>query len=81
MKSKQMSNIRALIADAQGDEKKESVELSIEEFKKALVNVDSQVKFLPATAQVLLLSIRAIIGAQFFFFFFPMSAFLIQLVG
>jgi NADH:ubiquinone reductase (non-electrogenic) len=55
MKSKQMSDIRALIADAQGDEKKESMELNIEEFKKALANVDSQVKFLPATAQVLLL--------------------------
>ncbi|KAF3327588.1 external alternative NAD(P)H-ubiquinone oxidoreductase B2 [Carex littledalei] len=52
MKSKQMSDIRAFIADAQGDEKKESIELSIEEFKKALANVDSQVKFLPATAQV-----------------------------
>lgn len=77
MKSKQMSDIRALIADAQGDEKKESIELSIEEFKKALANVDSQVKFLPATAQVLL-SIRAIIGAQFSVF--PIFVFLIQVV-
>jgi NADH:ubiquinone reductase (non-electrogenic) len=33
-------------------EGKETKELNIEEFKKALAQVDSQVKMLPATAQV-----------------------------
>ncbi|XP_008793641.1 external alternative NAD(P)H-ubiquinone oxidoreductase B2, mitochondrial-like [Phoenix dactylifera] len=52
LKSKQMSDIVDLIKDSRGDVQKESVELDIEEFKKALANVDSQVKNLPATAQV-----------------------------
>ncbi|KAG1365410.1 external alternative NAD(P)H-ubiquinone oxidoreductase B3, mitochondrial [Cocos nucifera] len=52
LKSKQMSDIVDLIKDSKGDVQKESVELDIEEFKKALANVDSQVKNLPATAQV-----------------------------
>jgi len=49
LKSKQMNDIVDLLKDA----KAESVELNIEEFKKALANVDSQVKSLPATAQVI----------------------------
>lgn len=53
LKSKQMSDIVDLIKDSKGDVEKESVELDIEEFKKALANVDSQVKNLPATAQVI----------------------------
>jgi NADH:ubiquinone reductase (non-electrogenic) len=36
-------------------EGKETKELNIEEFKKALAQVDSQVKMLPATAQVICL--------------------------
>ncbi|XP_008803856.1 external alternative NAD(P)H-ubiquinone oxidoreductase B2, mitochondrial isoform X2 [Phoenix dactylifera] len=52
LKSKQMSDIVDLIMDSKGDVEKESVELDIEEFKRALANVDSQVKNLPATAQV-----------------------------
>ncbi|OAY63489.1 external alternative NAD(P)H-ubiquinone oxidoreductase B2, mitochondrial-like [Ananas comosus] len=52
LKSKQMRGIADLIKDAKGDIQKESIELNIEEFKKALANVDSQVKNLPATAQV-----------------------------
>lgn len=52
MKSKQMNGIADLIRTGKGDTKKESVDLSIEEFKKALSLVDSQVKNLPATAQV-----------------------------
>ncbi|XP_073008530.1 external alternative NAD(P)H-ubiquinone oxidoreductase B2, mitochondrial-like [Typha latifolia] len=52
LKSKQMSDIVDLLKDAKGDVQKESIELDIEEFKRALANVDSQVKSLPATAQV-----------------------------
>nr|BAJ93943.1 predicted protein [Hordeum vulgare subsp. vulgare] len=52
MKSKQMNGIADLIRTGKGDTEKESVDLSIEEFKKALSLVDSQVKNLPATAQV-----------------------------
>jgi NADH:ubiquinone reductase (non-electrogenic) len=52
LKSKQMNGIADLVRSAKGDAEKESVELNIEEFKKALSLVDSQVKFLPATAQV-----------------------------
>nr|CAB3479940.1 unnamed protein product [Digitaria exilis] len=52
LKSKQMNGVADLVRSAKGDAEKESVELNIEEFKKALSLVDSQVKFLPATAQV-----------------------------
>lgn len=52
LKSKQMSDIVDLLKDAKGNATKESVELNIEEFKKALADVDLQVKNLPATAQV-----------------------------
>ncbi|GJN39699.1 hypothetical protein PR202_gb28834 [Eleusine coracana subsp. coracana] len=52
LKSKQMNGIADLLRTAKGDAEKESMELNIEEFKKALSLVDSQVKFLPATAQV-----------------------------
>ncbi|KAK4271420.1 hypothetical protein QN277_020120 [Acacia crassicarpa] len=52
LKSKQMRSIVDLLKEAEGDVKKESTELNIEEFKAALSNVDSQMKFLPATAQV-----------------------------
>ena len=40
------------LKEAKGDDKKESIELNIEELKTALSKVDSQMKFLPATAQV-----------------------------
>lgn len=56
LKSKQMNGIADLVRSAKGDAEKESVELNIEEFKKALSLVDSQVKFLPATAQVVFYS-------------------------
>ncbi|XP_061368812.1 external alternative NAD(P)H-ubiquinone oxidoreductase B2, mitochondrial-like [Gastrolobium bilobum] len=52
LKNKQMRNIADLLKEAKGDVKKESIELNIEELKTALSNVDSQMKFLPATAQV-----------------------------
>ncbi|XP_010905569.1 external alternative NAD(P)H-ubiquinone oxidoreductase B2, mitochondrial [Elaeis guineensis] len=52
LKSKQMKNFVDLLRDAEGSLLKESKELDIEEFKKALAHVDSQVKMLPATAQV-----------------------------
>lgn len=52
LKSKQMSDIVDLIKASKGDVKKEALELNIEEFKNALANVDSLVKNLPATAQV-----------------------------
>ena len=52
LKNKQMGNIADLLKEAKGDDKKESIELNIEELKTALSKVDSQMKFLPATAQV-----------------------------
>ncbi|KAG1347194.1 External alternative NAD(P)H-ubiquinone oxidoreductase B4, mitochondrial [Cocos nucifera] len=52
MKSNQMKNFVDLLRDSEGNSLKESKELDIEEFKKALAHVDSQVKMLPATAQV-----------------------------
>ena len=52
LKNKQMHNIADLLKEAKGDDKKESIELNIEELKTALSKVDSQMKFLPATAQV-----------------------------
>ena len=52
MKKKQMSNIDDLLKESKGDAAKESIELNIEEFKSALSQVDSQMKNLPATAQV-----------------------------
>lgn len=53
LKSKQMKNFLDLLKDSEGNHVKESKELDIEEFKKALANVDSKVKMLPATAQVI----------------------------
>ncbi|KAK8504061.1 hypothetical protein V6N12_033277 [Hibiscus sabdariffa] len=52
LKNKQKRNIVDLVKEAKGDAAKESMELNIEEFKAALSEVDSQMKNLPATAQV-----------------------------
>uniref|UniRef100_A0ACD5ZFY8 Uncharacterized protein n=1 Tax=Avena sativa TaxID=4498 RepID=A0ACD5ZFY8_AVESA len=52
MKSMHMRGIADLIGSAVGDAHKESMVVDIEEFKKALSHVDSQVKTVPATAQV-----------------------------
>ncbi|KAL9272011.1 External alternative NAD(P)H-ubiquinone oxidoreductase B2, mitochondrial-like protein [Drosera capensis] len=52
LKNNQMKNIAELLVEAQGDKTKESIELNIEEFKSALSQVDTQMKNLPATAQV-----------------------------
>ncbi|KAH7675800.1 NADH:ubiquinone reductase (non-electrogenic) protein [Dioscorea alata] len=52
MKTKQMKDFSDLLKESRSNAKLESIELSIEDFKKALCNVDSQVKNLPATAQV-----------------------------
>nr|BAM13876.1 type II NAD(P)H dehydrogenase [Arum maculatum] len=52
LKSKQMKSLVDLLKESEGNAKKETMELNIEQFKKALENVDSQVKNLPATAQV-----------------------------
>ncbi|OIV96131.1 hypothetical protein TanjilG_13063 [Lupinus angustifolius] len=49
LKNKQMSNIADLLKEDNVDVKKQ---LNIEELKKVLSKVDSQMKFLPATAQV-----------------------------
>ncbi|KAJ0110808.1 hypothetical protein Patl1_02168 [Pistacia atlantica] len=51
-KKQQFKNIDVLLKNAQGDPKKDSMELDIEAFTKALSEVDSQTKQLPATAQV-----------------------------
>lgn len=47
-----MSSLVDLLKESKGDVAKESIELNIEEFKSALSQVDSQMKNLPATAQV-----------------------------
>ncbi|KAJ0983692.1 hypothetical protein J5N97_011947 [Dioscorea zingiberensis] len=52
LKTMQMKDFSYLLKDSTGNGNKDSIELNIEEFKKALANVDSQVKNLPATAQV-----------------------------
>ncbi|PKA45698.1 NAD(P)H dehydrogenase B3, mitochondrial [Apostasia shenzhenica] len=52
LKTKQMKDILDLLKESEGDVVKESVEIDIKRFKKALAQVDSQVKMLPATAQV-----------------------------
>ncbi|XXG70397.1 hypothetical protein AAC387_Pa06g3168 [Persea americana] len=51
-KSKHLRNVVDLLRDSGGDDKKDSIELDIEGFKSALSHVDSQMKSLPATAQV-----------------------------
>ena len=53
LKNKQMRDIVDLSKNSKGDVAKESIELDIEGFKSALSQVDSQMKNLPATAQVL----------------------------
>ncbi|KAK4421261.1 External alternative NAD(P)H-ubiquinone oxidoreductase B2, mitochondrial [Sesamum alatum] len=52
LKNKRMRTLVDLLKDSKGDAVKESVEVSLEEFKSALSQVDSQMKNLPATAQV-----------------------------
>jgi hypothetical protein len=59
LKNKQMRNIADLLKEAKGDVQKESIELNIEELKTALSKVDSQMKFLPATAQVHVMLFRS----------------------
>ncbi|XP_072988113.1 external alternative NAD(P)H-ubiquinone oxidoreductase B3, mitochondrial-like [Typha latifolia] len=52
LKSKRLKGFLDLLKDSDGNNVRESKEINIEEFKKALAVVDSQVKMLPATAQV-----------------------------
>ncbi|KAJ9566563.1 hypothetical protein OSB04_002529, partial [Centaurea solstitialis] len=52
LKNKKMSSLVDLIKESKGDVTKESIELNVEELKSALSQVDSQMKNLPATAQV-----------------------------
>lgn len=52
LKNHHMRDMVDLLEESMGDAKKESIELGVEEFKKALCHVDSLVKSLPATAQV-----------------------------
>ncbi|KAF6135621.1 hypothetical protein GIB67_028192, partial [Kingdonia uniflora] len=47
-----MKNIVDLLTDPKANVNKESIELDIEAFKSSLSQVDSQMKNLPATAQV-----------------------------
>lgn len=51
LKKKQMRNIVDLMKEAKGDNAKE-IEVSIEDFKSALSQADSQMTIFPATAQV-----------------------------
>ncbi|XP_019175242.1 PREDICTED: external alternative NAD(P)H-ubiquinone oxidoreductase B2, mitochondrial-like [Ipomoea nil] len=52
LKNNHISGLVDLLKEAKGDDVKESVEVDIEEFKSALSKADSQMKNLPATAQV-----------------------------
>ncbi|XP_031129371.1 external alternative NAD(P)H-ubiquinone oxidoreductase B2, mitochondrial-like isoform X1 [Ipomoea triloba] len=52
LKSKQMRSLVDLVKEGKGGDVKEPVEVDIEEFKSALSKVDTQMKNLPATAQV-----------------------------
>lgn len=52
LNSNKMKNLVDLLKESKGDIAKESIELNVEEFKSALSQVDSQMKNLPATAQV-----------------------------
>ncbi|KAJ4982079.1 hypothetical protein NE237_032916 [Protea cynaroides] len=52
LKNKKMKNILDLLKDSKVDKEKKSLELDIEALKSALSEVDSQMKNLPATAQV-----------------------------
>ncbi|GAA0152431.1 oxidoreductase [Lithospermum erythrorhizon] len=52
LKNHKMHTLVDLLKESKGDAVKETVEVNIEEFKSALSQVDSQMKFLPATAQV-----------------------------
>ncbi|KAG0472513.1 hypothetical protein HPP92_017059 [Vanilla planifolia] len=52
LKTKQLKDFLDLLVESEGDAAKEFIEIDIGRFKKALAQVDSQVKILPATAQV-----------------------------
>lgn len=52
LKNNQMKTLVDLLKDSKGNDAKESLEVDIEEFKSSLSKVDSQMKNLPATAQV-----------------------------
>ncbi|XP_015067245.1 external alternative NAD(P)H-ubiquinone oxidoreductase B2, mitochondrial [Solanum pennellii] len=52
LKNKKMRNLVDLLKESKGDGVKESIEVDIEEFKSALSQVDTDMKNLPATAQV-----------------------------
>lgn len=64
LKNKQMRGLVDLLKDSNGIAVKHPVEVNLEEFKSALSQVDSQMKNLPATAQV-------ISQMEFFFYFSP----------
>lgn len=53
LKNKQMCSLVDLLKDSNGSGVKDPVEVNLEEFKSALSQVDSQMKNLPATAQVM----------------------------
>lgn len=52
LKKNKMKNFAALLKKTQSDTQKQSTELDIESFQSVLSEVDSQMKNLPATAQV-----------------------------
>jgi NADH:ubiquinone reductase (non-electrogenic) len=56
LKRQHMKDVLRIIDDNSSSENKGEVLLDIEEFKKSLVKVDSQMKALPATAQVFMQS-------------------------
>lgn len=52
LKNKKLGDVVDLLKESKGDVEEESIELDIAEFTSALSQVDSQMKNLPATAQV-----------------------------
>lgn len=71
LKRKKLKNFNDLLKGAQGNDKKK---IDIEMFKKALSEVDSQMKNLPATAQVKLI-------VFFFDTFQPVLVFILVYIG
>lgn len=53
LKKKQLKNFAELLKSSEGDAQKTVTEYDIEKFKSALAEVDTQMKNLPPTAQVI----------------------------
>lgn len=68
LKNNKMRNLVDLLKDSKGDAVNKSIEVNLEELKSAIVQMDSQMKVLPATAQVFFSRPYTASGLQFFCF-------------